>query len=100
MEYGYGVSNTTLGRLRTAGAPWALVVILRYLFEKMGPPQRQLDLLEMFSGHGELSRQFQSAGLETFAFDWDHDELLQDLTSNVGLINAVLQAQHPQQPFR
>jgi hypothetical protein len=92
-----GVSPTTVGRLVAAGAPFGLLLVLRYIHIVAGPFSRGLDLLELFSGHGELINQYKHHGLRARGFDINRDSMLEDMCTSVGFNNAIMQVLRLQQ---
>ena len=92
-----GISPTSVGRLQAASVPYGLLVILRYIHIIAGPIPRGLDLLELFSGHGELINQYKQHGLTARGFGINRDNMLEDMCTNIGFINAVMQVLRLQQ---
>lgn len=91
----WGVSPTTLGRLQAAGVPYALLSVLQYVVRLHGPVQRDLDLVEMFSGCGQLVKQFRLQGMSAIGYDRIIDPDTNDLCSCPGFIHAVYLVRFP-----
>ena len=85
----WGVSTTTVGRLHAVGAPYSILLILAYLRHLHGPISRDLDLVELFSGCGQLVAQFRRAGLSACPYDKELDPDSNDFTSCTGLLHAA-----------
>ena len=85
----WGVSPTTVGRLAACGAPWSLLLMIQYIVSLRGVIVRDLDCVEMFSGEGELSTQFQVQGLTSQKYDIVDNMLTGDFTSDLGFLNSL-----------
>ena len=86
----WGVSPTTVGRLLACGAPWSLMLMIQYLVSlKGGIIRRDLDCVEMFSGLGELSNQFQVEGMASQSYDIADNVLTCDFTTDLGFLNSL-----------
>lgn len=90
----WGISTTSVGRLQQAGAPFALMVVLAYLQALCGPISRSVDLVELFSGAGHLSDQFRAHGMRALTFDLSDDPDLEDMTTVIGMVHAILLVPH------
>lgn len=81
------LSQTTRRRLMRYGAPYILLAMVAYLCN-LGPINRDLDLLELFSGQGELSKAFErhtfAAGQYDICKNW-----CMDLRTTAGMLRAV-----------
>lgn len=84
----WGVSPTTVGRLRTYGAPYSLLLCVAYV-ASLSKIERNLDCLEVFSGAGELSAQFRALQMTAAEFEVNTNPLSEDILSDVGFLNAV-----------
>jgi hypothetical protein len=91
----FGVSPTTVGRLQAYGAPFALLEIVAFLVAVSGTPNRDLSLVELFAGQGEMSKQFQACGMRSVPYDVRNDDMTQDFTSTVGLLHAIYLVRRP-----
>ena len=83
----HGASETARRRLAHYGAPAVLFAVLIYL-SRLGPPQRDLDLVELFSGAGALASAFSEHSMNSEQFDVCHDPL-HDIRRVSGFLKAV-----------
>lgn len=86
----WGISATSVGRLQQAKAPFGLLVVILYLHALCGPISRSADLVEFFAGAGHLSAQFRARGMDALTYDVSDDPDLEDMTSVIGMISAIL----------
>ena len=88
----WGVSSTTVGRLRAYGAPFELLLLVAHVTAVHSSIARELDIVELFAGAGELSDQCKAAGLRATAYDICHNAITNDFTSDIGFLHAVFLA--------
>jgi hypothetical protein len=91
----WGISPTSVGRLQEAGAPFGLLVVIAYLHALCGPICRTADLVELFSGMGHLSAEFRARGMHAMTYDVSDDPDLEDMTSIIGMVHAILLVLQP-----
>ncbi len=65
--------------------PSCLLQVLAVLWTSNAPHSMQFQLVELFSGKGEVSRSFIEAGKKTAYFDWVHDHRAMDIQSPAGM---------------
>jgi hypothetical protein len=83
------LGRTSVQRLVACGAPFLLVQMALYMADRVGQRGRTLDLVEMFSGEGMLSKSFQEAGCTVASYEIDKDPVMCDLTTDIGMLHAV-----------
>ena len=87
------LSATSVYRLEQCNAPVGLLELVDYTFKLHSPAiQRDLDLVEVFAGEGELSRQFAAVGLAAETYDIVNDSMTQDFTTVPGFLHALFLA--------
>lgn len=76
-------------RLLEYGAPFVLLQMAKYMADRVRRRGRDLDLVEVFSGKGELSKSFAEAGCKVASYEILENPKLCDLSSDVGFLHAV-----------
>ena len=76
-------------RLLEYGAPFVLLQMAKYMADRVRRHGRDLDLVEVFSGKGELSKSFAEAGCKVASYEIQQNPKMCDLASDVGLLHAV-----------
>jgi len=76
-------------RLLEYGAPFVLLQMAKYMADRVRSHGRDLDLVEVFSGKGELSKSFAEVGCKVASYEIEQNPKMCDLASDVGLLHAV-----------
>jgi hypothetical protein len=84
----WGISHTSIGRLRHSGAPYVLLLIAAYLGSLHNGVSRTLDMAEVFAGQAELSQEFRNAGMKVKDYDIQNNALTNDITTDIGFLHA------------
>ena len=85
----YGLSLPSCNRLFAYGVPKSFFQILEYLSSlEPEPVKREYDLVELFSGKGQLAAAFRERGLKAATFERDTSPL-QDLATDNGFLDAT-----------
>ena len=66
-----------------------LLLMAKYMADRVRSHGRDLDLVEVFSGKGELSKSFVEAGCKVASYEIEQNPKMCDLASDVGLLHAV-----------
>lgn len=82
------LSDTARRRLARYGAPSLLFAMVAYV-NSLGRIKRDLDMVELFAGEGELSQAFRRSGLQSQEYDINKCTMSMDMRSTAGLLKAV-----------